>query len=124
MLRFTLSRTAFRSQLRPQFLSTSRKFSVQRPLLDWADVEPSRGHGPGERFGSRRGRSAFYLIPMILLPLMPIVCFGLGIWQVRRLQWKVNLIEDLQDKLQRAPMMLPRNVKSVLTVRGALLLRL
>ena len=50
---------------------------------------------------------------MVILPFVPIVCLGLGIWQCRRLQWKVNLIEDIQDKLQRAAMNLPRNVKCV-----------
>lgn len=113
MLRFTISRTAIRSQLRPQLLLQTRGFSTRRPLLDWADVEPSRHHGPDGRFGHPRERSAFAIIPMMLLPLMPFVCLGLGIWQVKRLNWKVNLIEDLQDKLQRAPMMLPRNVNLV-----------
>lgn len=51
------------------------------------------------------------ILPMIILPLVPIVCLGLGSWQLQRLQWKLNLIEDLQDKLQRAAIRLPRNVK-------------
>ncbi|KAF8329119.1 SURF1 family-domain-containing protein [Cantharellus anzutake] len=41
---------------------------------------------------------------------MPIVCFGLGTWQVNRLKWKVSLIDDLEDKLSREPMVLPRNI--------------
>lgn len=53
------------------------------------------------------------IVPIIILGFMPIVCFGLGTWQVRRLKWKLNLIEDLEDKMQRAPISLPRNVKSV-----------
>jgi surfeit locus 1 family protein len=46
-----------------------------------------------------------------LLGLMPITCVGLGVWQVQRLRWKEELIDDLSDKLQRAPLSLPRNVK-------------
>lgn len=67
----------------------------------------------GPRFGQPNERNAFKAIPMLLLALMPWVCTGLGIWQLGRLRWKVELIDDLRDKLQRAPMMLPRNVKFV-----------
>ncbi|KAF9508249.1 hypothetical protein BS47DRAFT_1350563 [Hydnum rufescens UP504] len=49
-------------------------------------------------------------LPIFFLGCMPIVCAGLGTWQIQRLQWKVNLIEDLHDKLSRDPMSLPRNV--------------
>lgn len=48
---------------------------------------------------------------MIALAFMPITCAGLGFWQVQRLRWKEELIEDVNDKLQRAPITLPRNVK-------------
>ncbi|KAF8323278.1 hypothetical protein DL93DRAFT_2050143 [Clavulina sp. PMI_390] len=50
---------------------------------------------------------------MVILPFMPVVCLGLGFWQVGRLEWKVALIDDLQDKLQRAPIKLPRNVNII-----------
>ncbi len=42
---------------------------------------------------------------------MPIVTFTLGTWQVERLKWKVNLIDELEQKLQREPMSLPGQVK-------------
>ena len=48
---------------------------------------------------------------MFLLGLMPIVTFALGTWQVERLKWKVNLIDELEEKLQREPMSLPGQVK-------------
>lgn len=48
---------------------------------------------------------------MVLLGITPIVTFALGTWQIQRLQWKVDLIDDLQEKLQRAPMELPNYVK-------------
>ncbi|KAJ3264782.1 hypothetical protein HDU77_007631 [Chytriomyces hyalinus] len=34
-----------------------------------------------------------------LLWAFPVVTFGLGCWQVQRLQWKVNLIEDAKSRL-------------------------
>jgi surfeit locus 1 family protein len=43
---------------------------------------------------------------------MPIFTFALGTWQLQRLQWKVNLIDELQEKLEREPISLPRHVKS------------
>jgi len=39
---------------------------------------------------------------------MPIFTFALGTWQ---LKWKVNLIDELQEKLEREPINLPRQVK-------------
>jgi len=72
------------------------------------------GHNNGRgRFGAHHERRFFSFLPMIILPFVPIVCFGLGIWQCRRLHWKVNLIEDIQDKLERAAMNLPRNVNII-----------
>lgn len=56
-------------------------------------------------------RDAFLTPTMVLLGLMPIVTFSLGTWQVERLKWKVNLIDELEQKLQREPMSLPGQVK-------------
>ncbi|KAL5494942.1 SHY1 [Sanghuangporus weigelae] len=44
---------------------------------------------------------------MFLLGVTPILTFALGTWQIQRLKWKVNLIDDLQEKLQRPPIELP-----------------
>ena len=48
---------------------------------------------------------------MIIVGIVPIFTFALGTWQVQRLKWKVNLIDELQEKLEREPMLLPRQVK-------------
>lgn len=83
--------------------------------MDW--VEPPMPSTPVRQgsggFGNSHGRSYWAIGPMIILPFVPIVCLGLGFWQIKRLHWKVNLIDDLQDKLQRAAINLPRNVKYV-----------
>lgn len=47
---------------------------------------------------------------MVILGFMPIVTFALGTWQVERLKWKVDLIDELEEKLQREPMSLPNHV--------------
>jgi cytochrome oxidase assembly protein ShyY1 len=42
--------------------------------------------------------------------LIPITAFGLGTWQVYRLQWKSKLIAVLEDRLVRDPLPLPPTV--------------
>lgn len=46
-----------------------------------------------------------------LLGCMPILTFALGTWQVQRLKWKVNLIDELQEKLERPSTLLPKSIK-------------
>ncbi|PPQ67149.1 hypothetical protein CVT25_005750 [Psilocybe cyanescens] len=48
---------------------------------------------------------------MILLGIMPIFTFSLGVWQLKRLKWKINLIDELEEKLQLQPLILPPNIK-------------
>ena len=115
MLRFALARTTLRSRPWPLVLPYPARGVSSCPLLmtDWSHDQGRVGRNHGGRFGGHHDRGFFSVLPMIILPFVPIVCLGLGVWQLQRLQWKVNLIEDLQDKLQRAPMNLPRNVKCV-----------
>ncbi|KAG9281783.1 surfeit locus protein 1 [Astyanax mexicanus] len=42
-----------------------------------------------------------------LLLLIPVTTFGLGTWQVKRRQWKLKLIEDLQKLTTADPIPLP-----------------
>ncbi|KAK9897312.1 SURF1-domain-containing protein [Cystobasidium minutum MCA 4210] len=46
----------------------------------------------------------------VVLTLIPIVTFALGTWQIKRLQWKLNLINELDEKLAREPLQLPNMV--------------
>lgn len=41
---------------------------------------------------------------------MPIIAFGLGTWQVYRLDWKTKLITRFEDRLVREPLPLPPNI--------------
>ncbi|KAJ7170082.1 SURF1 family-domain-containing protein [Mycena filopes] len=47
---------------------------------------------------------------MVLLGFVPIFTFGLGTWQLQRLQWKVALIDELEEKLQLQPLSLPKRI--------------
>lgn len=59
----------------------------------------------------RAKREPWITPTMVLVGLIPILTFGLGTWQVQRLKWKVALIDDLEEKLQREPIPLPPHVK-------------
>ncbi|KAG5974084.1 hypothetical protein E4U58_003684 [Claviceps cyperi] len=54
----------------------------------------SRRHGPG----------------IIILALIPITAFALGTWQVKRLDWKSELIAKYEDRLIRDPLPLPPTI--------------
>jgi SURF1 family len=71
---------------------------------------------------TERGAVSFYsakrssaLNPtLVALGLIPVLTFALGTWQVQRLKWKVDLIDQLSEKLQREPIPLPSRVKYVI----------
>jgi len=63
---------------------------------------------------SQKARRYPWLTPtMVLVGIMPFFTFALGTWQVQRLKWKVNLIDELEEKLRREPLMLPPKIKCV-----------
>jgi surfeit locus 1 family protein len=59
-------------------------------------------------------RYSLFSPTMIVLGTIPIFTFALGTWQVQRLKWKVSLIDELTEKLEREPIVLPNKVKCVL----------
>jgi surfeit locus 1 family protein len=82
--------------------------SLQRPQA------PLRFFSSSSRqTGSRqapRSNSVRYLIIV-----MPITAFALGTWQVQRRQWKLDLIEEVEEKLHRAPLTSLDEVDPLLT---------
>ncbi|KAI9286939.1 SURF1 family-domain-containing protein [Umbelopsis sp. AD052] len=48
----------------------------------------------------------------IALCTIPFITFGLGSWQVQRLRWKTHLIEDMEDRMARPPIPLPKRVNA------------
>lgn len=44
---------------------------------------------------------------------MPIATAYLGTWQLQRLQWKLDMIQQLEDKLNQDPVRLPAHIESV-----------
>ncbi|KAG6911618.1 hypothetical protein DXG01_011921 [Tephrocybe rancida] len=47
---------------------------------------------------------------MLLIGFIPVFTFALGTWQLQRLKWKVNLIDELEEKLQLQPLSLPPKI--------------
>jgi surfeit locus 1 family protein len=48
---------------------------------------------------------------MLLIGFIPFFTFALGTWQLQRLQWKVALIDELEEKLELQPLSLPQKIK-------------
>lgn len=104
----SLSRSSRTASLRTNAFSfasaTKRTFSYRSCVRNVA-------HEQQQQY---RAKQTSRLTPTtILLGVTPILTFALGTWQIQRLKWKVDLIDELQEKLQRPPMVLPDFVKYV-----------
>ncbi|KAK0569896.1 surf-like protein [Tilletia horrida] len=75
------------------------------------DLSSSEYQGQGSRKSDSPSSRPWYASPTTLvLAFIPIFTAGLGFWQLQRLKWKVSLIEELEDKLRKDPISLPKNV--------------
>ncbi|KAJ5632920.1 hypothetical protein N7490_009259 [Penicillium lividum] len=87
--------TTCRLQQRRNFTKTRE---LTESLLDVDNpaklVRVNQKHGPG----------------LIILALIPIISFGLGCWQVRRLDQKTKLVAKFEDRLVRPPLPLPPRI--------------
>ncbi|KAJ2141142.1 surf-like protein [Coemansia sp. RSA 678] len=43
---------------------------------------------------------------------IPVIAFGLGTWQAQRLKWKMELLDDVNDRMHRPPIPLPLRVSA------------
>ncbi|KAK9389429.1 SURF1 family-domain-containing protein [Lipomyces mesembrius] len=67
--------------------------------IDWETVKPIKARWQGRR-----------VVVLSLMLLMPIVSFGLGVWQIQRLKWKTDLIAEYENRLILPPLVLPPQV--------------
>ncbi|KAK0537722.1 surf-like protein [Tilletia horrida] len=75
------------------------------------DLSSSEYHGQGARKSDSPADRPWYTSPTTLvLGFIPLFTAGLGFWQLQRLKWKVSLIEELEDKLRKDPIVLPKNI--------------
>ncbi|RUP46121.1 hypothetical protein BC936DRAFT_147340 [Jimgerdemannia flammicorona] len=60
--------------------------------------------------GVQNARSAFSFGKLILMTV-PLITFGLGTWQVQRLRWKTDLIAQLEERMSKAAIPLPKRIR-------------
>lgn len=90
---------------RPQlevYRSSVSLFKSRRPITSIVDWKPMKARQSSGGIGSK-----FFFG---LLVLMPIVSFGLGTWQIKRLKWKTNLITKSEYRIGLPPMPLPPTI--------------
>lgn len=85
----------------------SRRFASSFGSSPLPSTASSSGTG-GSRFRSQLAKPT-----TIVLIFVPILCGFLGVWQVKRLRWKVALIDEVERNLHKEPMVLPGNIKYV-----------
>ncbi|KAG7195607.1 surf-like protein [Scheffersomyces spartinae] len=87
----------------------SIKRGVKTPTIDWKPIKSGNTSLKKTESDSKSpfARKIFFG----LMVAMPIVSFGLGCWQVKRLQWKTTLIANAERELALEPLeRLPPNL--------------
>lgn len=105
----SLRHLSTRLQARPTILS--RQSALRSSSIRSASTFTSNHSGSSG--GSSSFRSQLLKPTSIVLIFVPIVCVFLGVWQVKRLRWKVALIEEVDRNLHKDPLVLPANIKCV-----------
>lgn len=80
------------------------KRTVKTSTIDWKPIKTNKTPSDHDR---KRGRFGKKFVLGLMLA-MPIISFYLGTWQVRRLEWKNNLIARCESRLTYPPVPLPR----------------
>ncbi|KAI0319762.1 mitochondrial protein required for respiration [Amylostereum chailletii] len=93
------------SWLKSSFGTFSRRFVAKHAFHTFRAQHTEAAH-----YSARR--QSFFNPTLIVLGVIPIFTFTLGTWQIQRLKWKVSLIDELTEKLQREPMSLPNKVNT------------
>lgn len=96
----------FRGTFSSGFSSTRRCLHSSPPRQSW--FRSTKSSVPTVY---KAGREPWMKPTMVLLGIMPIFTFALGTWQLKRLKWKIALIDELEEKLQLQPLSLPPNIK-------------
>ncbi|KAK3693795.1 SURF1 family-domain-containing protein [Podospora appendiculata] len=103
------SGTLFKCLLRPsatprRLLSTSPRRRAKQPGDDPNFTSILDNPPELVRTGRRHGYG------LIILAIIPVTAFVLGTWQVKRLEWKSDLIAKCEDRLVRSPLPLPARI--------------
>ncbi|QPG77214.1 hypothetical protein FOA43_004621 [Brettanomyces nanus] len=100
--------------IRPRFLTplTRRYATVKTPNIDWDPMMSVKDINKDDK-GSFSHKAVF-----ALLCIAPVLTFGLGVWQVKRLKWKTKLVNSSQDRLSYPAIKLPKNLTDEEIVKG------
>ena len=87
----------------------SHKLLLSRGLItstvDWKPIKTEKTPNEESQNKSTLGKK----IALGLMIAMPVIAFGLGTWQLKRLAWKTQLIAECETKLTYDPIKLPKN---------------
>lgn len=109
--------TAFRAAMGARPLARAGRHGVSSPNFNFTT---GFGAGSGFTFGGSRQASTMVSTSLkstlfrpitVLLAFAPILTGYLGVWQVQRLKWKLELIDEIDHNLTKAPIVLPPHVK-------------
>lgn len=78
------------------------KRGVKTPTIDWKPIITSKSNVTEAAAQSKH--PVFRKVMLSLMIAMPVISFGLGCWQVKRLDWKNNLIAKCEKQLAKAPL--------------------
>ncbi|WWC69783.1 uncharacterized protein I206_103726 [Kwoniella pini CBS 10737] len=106
-----MSRSSFLAPLRralPQSSQTSHRIPIR---FNTTSTSSSSATTSTPKYTTRSSVRSNILRPTTLVLIcVPILTGFLGVWQLKRLQWKLNLIEEVDRNLQKKPMLLPDNI--------------
>ncbi|KAF8600346.1 SURF1-domain-containing protein [Ceratobasidium sp. AG-I] len=106
-MRATLNVSWLKLGLRSQ-LPTSTRSLVSRPTYRSASSSSNFAYHSSKPSG--KSGFSWTLPTTLVLGFIPIFTFGLGTWQIQRLQWKLALIDELEEKARREPLVLPKRI--------------
>lgn len=107
--RQALRSTATRTHARRQATTTSSSSSSSTPVR-----RPPTPRAPSQASPQASAKTESNFTPFLLvLTAVPITCAYLTYWQIERLKWKVELIEELELNLGRRAVRLPDEIECV-----------
>jgi surfeit locus 1 family protein len=92
--------------------TTNRKKYNKPPPIDLKSVRTNQQQGEA----NENSRSSSGKINALALLSIPILTFGLGVWQVKRREEKMKLIKFLEERTKAQPMELPTNPRDLATL--------